>query len=497
MKKIEREVKKYSKEKYDLIIVGGGIYGVMLSLEASRRHLRSLFLEKDDFCGKTSHNHLRTVHGGIRYLQTLDLPRFKESIGERKWFLKYFPDFVNVMPCLMPLYNKGIYRKSILKAALLMNDILSFNRNSSVNEKRHLPNGKILSQDETREVFPMIDAEDLKGGAVWYDATLTEYQRFYIELLKLASGFGASALNYVKVKGLLKHHKEVAGVGAVDKVSGSEVEFKAPVVINATGPWSRETAESFDKDYPQLFKKRLLLWNVLFDRNALSSHALGLSTKKGGGHTYFIHPWKNRLLVGTGEILVEQNESETTVPAAELGKFIEDINNMVPGLVLSDEDVLRIYPGVLPAEENGRLSARPALIDHGKNGGAKGLYSLSGVKFTTSRLVADRTLNGIFPGIKKISYDKIFEKGDMEFIEFDYRYEPEGEKDMNILADIVKKEAVVHLDDLILRRTSIGDNPERALKILPKIRNLFDWQDKEWQEEMAQLKQRLKEGFNE
>ena len=154
MTKIVRGLKKCSEELYDLIIVGGGIYGVMLSFEAVRRNLRPLILEKKDFCSATSLNHLRTIHGGIRYLQSLDLPRFKESVGERKWFFKYFPQFVHVMPCLMPLYGKGLYRNSILKIGLLMNDIFSFNRNISVEKERHLPNGEIISAQQTKEIFP-------------------------------------------------------------------------------------------------------------------------------------------------------------------------------------------------------------------------------------------------------------------------------------------------------------------------------------------------------
>jgi len=502
MKEIKRDVHQQAGEEYDIIIVGGGIYGVMLSLEASRRNLRSIFLDKEDFCGRTSHNHLRTVHGGIRYLQSLDLPRFMESVGERKWFLRYFPQFTRVMPCLMPLYNKGIYRRSILWAALLMNDLFSFNRNSGVTKERHLPRGKILSQEETRDIFPSVDAEGLKGAAVWYDACLTEYQRFYIELLKLSCRHGAVALNYIEVTGLLSNQGKTVGVSAVDEVSGDPVEFKAPLVINATGPGVRDTAALFDRDFPQLFNKRLLLWNVLFDREALSPYALGLSTRKSGGHTYFFHPWKDRLLVGTGEIPVEKGETETRVPAPELKKFIEDINHMVPGLNISGKDILRIYPGILPAEPNGKLSSRPAFIDHGKKGGPAGLYSISGVKFTTSRLVADRTLKTLCPARKKIAYDTLMgnvysASGGSPISSIDYGWKPEGEKDIELLKNIVKNEAVVHLSDLMLRRTSLGDNPRRAIEILPAVRSVFDWNDAKWQEEVHLLKRQLQEGFTE
>jgi len=203
MTKIVRNVKRCSEEVYDLVIVGGGIYGVMLAYEAVRRNLRPLMLERNDFWGATSLNHLRTIHGGIRYLQSLDLPRFIESVGERKWFLKYFPQFVYVMPCLMPLYGKGLYRNSILKIGLLMNDMFSFNRNTSVGKERHLPNGKMISPQQTKAIFPAVDSQGLKGSALWYDANIQEYQRLMMELLKVAVTSGATALNYVNVKGLL------------------------------------------------------------------------------------------------------------------------------------------------------------------------------------------------------------------------------------------------------------------------------------------------------
>lgn len=491
-----RDIKKCTTEKYDLIIVGGGIYGVMLALEASRRKLHALLLEKEDFCGKTSHNHLRTVHGGIRYLQSLDLPRFTDSVKERKWFLKYFPCYVEVMPCLMPLYNKGIYRKGIFRFALLLNDILSFYRNFKLSKDRKVPNCKILSKEETTEFFPRIDQDGLKGGALWHDACLTDFQRFYIELLKFSCANDAVALNYVEVKRLLQQNGTTRGVAAIDKVTGEKVEFKAPCVINAAGPWARETAEIFDKDYPKLFEKRKLLWNVLFDREALSNHALALSPEKGGGHYYFLLSWEGRLLAGTPEKIVDKNLDETRISYEYMEEFINDLNKMVPGLNLSRQEIVRIYPGILPADKMDELTKRPAIIDHAEKGGPKGLYSIAGIKFTTSRLEADRLLNKIFPKIRKLSYEETFADLKMEHFHFDYRWEPHGEKDLNTLRGIIKNEAVVHLSDLILRRTSLGDNPKRAIDILTKLRELFKWPDAKWQEEVGLLKQQLKEGFS-
>ena len=493
MKEIKRDLEKFAAEKFDLIIVGGGIYGIMLLLEAVRRGLKPLLLEKEDFCGKTSHNHLRTVHGGLRYLQSLDLFRFRDSIKERRWFLKYFPEFTGVLPCLMPLYNKGIYRKSVFRIGLPVNDILSFDRNFSVSREKHLPGGKVLSKEKTIELFPSVDTNELKGGMVWYDGCLTEFQGFYIAALKLAVQMGAKALNYVEAVGLIRQNDEVSGVKGKDRESGKEFAFNAPVVINACGPWSRDTAGIFEKDYPRLFKKRKLLWNVLFDREALSSHALGLRSK--AGLVYVCHPWKGRLLVGSPEKLVEKSEAETVAPFQKMEEFIRDINEIVSGLGLEYKDILRVYPGVLPAEPDGSFSGRPAFIDHHKNGGVKGLYSISGVKFTTARLESDRVLGRIFRHKKAISYDEMLSKKEICCHSMAYDWQPNGEDDLEILKKIIKEESVVHLSDLILRRTSLGDNPPRALAILAKIRSLFDWDNKKWDEEVDLLRKQLREGF--
>jgi glycerol-3-phosphate dehydrogenase len=510
MIKIVRDPGKCSQESYDLVIVGGGIYGIMLSFEAVRRDLRPLLLEKNDFIGATSLNHLRTVHGGVRYLQSLDLHRFKESVAERKWFLKHLPQFVHVMSCLMPLYGKGLYRNSIFRIGLLLNDILSFNRNTSIaGKEQHLPGCRVINPGKTRELFQTVDRQGLTGSALWYDAHVEEYQRLMMELLKLAATSGATALNYVEAAALLKENNRVAGIQAVDRETGKEYEFKAPVVINAAGPWCREVAAAMDSDHISLFKKRLLVWNVLFNREALSDYALGLSPQKNGKPNYFFQPWKNRLLVGTGEINQKflrggpggalfsksappgrrrQSEEETIVPAEAMEKFIKDIDTTVPGLKITETDIQRVYSGILPAEEDGTMTKREKILDHSTNGGPKGLFSISGIKFTTSRLVADKTLNCVFPKAKKMPHEKILEKMEINNISFDYDWDSPKEEDLSLLKKIIEDESVLHLSDLILRRTSLGDHPERAIRILPKIRSIFDWDDRRWEIEIDRLK---------
>src|SRR5690606_21038054 len=110
---LQRDPEGASSCSFDLIVLGGGIYGAMVQLEAARRGIRSLLLERGDFGGATSANHFRIVHGGLRYLQSLDLPRFREAVAERRWWLRTFPDLVEPLRCVMPLYGEGLRRAAV------------------------------------------------------------------------------------------------------------------------------------------------------------------------------------------------------------------------------------------------------------------------------------------------------------------------------------------------------------------------------------------------
>ena len=192
---ISRNPEAAANKSFDIIIVGGGIYGAMLLLHATQQDQRVLLLERGDFGSETSYNSLRIIHGGLRYLQTLDIIRFHQSVTERQWFLSTFPDLVKPMPCLMPLYNKGAKRPGILKAALMLNDMLSARRNRGVNHSHSIENGRILNAKETRKIFPGVVDTGLTGSALWYDAHAPDTQRIIMETIKWACSIGGHAFN--------------------------------------------------------------------------------------------------------------------------------------------------------------------------------------------------------------------------------------------------------------------------------------------------------------
>ena len=493
---IIREPRKAAEQGYDLIVVGGGIYGTMLLLDASRRGLRALLVERDDFGHATTFNNLRTIHGGLRYLQQLDLPRFRESVNERRWFLRYFPDLVQPLACLMPLYGQGLRKPRVLRVALAVNDLLSCTRNCGVRPDRRLDRGSIIDAQQVKALFPGVDSDALRGGAIWHDACLPDSPRLLIELLRWSCELGATALNYVEARELLRVDDRVAGIVAQDSDSGSVHEFQATTVINAAGPWCRAVATRFERHAPVLFHHSLA-WNILFNRCAISNHALAVTPKRPGAPTYFIHPWKGRLLIGTGHVAWTGGPEQPTPSEVQIQAFLEDLNSAVPSLNLTPNEVAHVFAGLLPAAREGSagLTRREVIANHADHGGPKGLYTVSGVKLTTSGLVAKKVLDSAFPGTQ------IADASDRDAADsprsihnqnwsfsYDWRPQVSDTQWKNDLAALSSEEAVVHLNDLVFRRTTLWENAHRTFAIAPLLCNVLEWNESRSADEIRRLK---------
>jgi glycerol-3-phosphate dehydrogenase len=390
---IHRDPDGAARGPYDLIVVGGGVYGIMTALEATRRGLRPVLLERAEFAAATSANSLRILHGGLRYLQSLDLPRSLESIRERAWWLRTFPDHVLPLACLMPLYGDGLRRPRALRLVLGLNDLLGrFGGDDLV------PPGRVIDAPAVREIFPAVDPHGLKGGAVWYDAFAPDMPRLLLEVLRWACAEGAVALAQVEAVGLLMEGGRAAGVRAKDLKSGAELHLRAPEVINTTGPWAASFAAACGGHAPGLFVPTLA-WNIAFRRPALADHALAVAPRRKGAQTFFLVPWQKALLAGTGHALWRDGPEQVRVPEPVLDAFIADLNDAVPGVGLKRDEILRVFAGLLPGQraEAAVLARRPMIVDHGTSGGPAGLYSVRGVKLTTARAVAARALGHAFP----------------------------------------------------------------------------------------------------
>lgn len=394
---IGRDPEGAGRRRHDLIIVGGGIYGAMLAFEATLRGLDPLLVEKDDFGGATSGNSLRIIHGGLRYLQRLNLARFHVSVRERQWLIETFPDHTHPLPFLMPLYGEGLKKPTLLGMALAVNQLLQQGCNRGMGADRIFPRGHVVKRSRAQEIFPMVRMRNLKGGAIWFDAFMPEPRRILMEILARACGKGAVALKYMRADELLVSSKRVSGIACRDMKTEKYHVFRSRVVINAAGPWCRNLAETFCKrDFPELFTPSLA-WNLLLDRTPLSHHGLAVSSGKPGAQTLFLIPRKGSLLAGTGHAPWTGGPEKPTPNPQQLLGFLHELNMAVPGLKLVPADIRMVFPGLLPVRHAGGcvLKESPVIMDHGKSGGPEGFFSISGVKFTTARHVAQQTLRRI------------------------------------------------------------------------------------------------------
>jgi glycerol-3-phosphate dehydrogenase len=455
----------------------------MLALEASLRDLSVLLLEKEDFGGATSFNSLKVVHGGLRDLQSFDLKRSRQFGRELRWFLENFPHLVQRLPVLVPLYQRGLMRTSVFRLGFLLHRLVSPALSPNFCSGATVPSGKIVSRSTVRELFPIVETRDLKGGAFWHDACIPDTQRLIMDILHCVNAMGGRTLNYTSACEVLVEQNQVRGVQGRDLVDGAQYTFLSDVVVNATGPWVSENARRFCGDRLELYRPSLA-WNVLVNREAPSECALGVSSSTRGGQLYFIHPWKGRLMVGTGHAPRTGKGSSPRPTKSELDDFLTQLNRAVPALNLSRDDVLHVYSGYLPVKRSGttELVKRDSVVDHGTGEGPSGLYSIRSTKLTAARTTAVDVMSRVYPEqpvVTDIRYalEKVRAKYPAGIGVFAFEEDPNID-DPSVrqqLLSIIKDESVCHLDDLILRRTTLGDNPNRALAMAGNLGSLFNW----------------------
>ena len=447
---------------YDLTVIGGGVYGIALCLEASRQGLKTLLVERGDFGGETSWNSLRILHGGLRYLQTLDLKRFRESVAARHWWMRTYPELVQPLACVMPLYGQGLKRPAVLRLALAANHLLSVTRNRGVRADRHLEPGRVVSTSELEQMFPSLDFTAAEAGALWYDAVMPSSERILIEMLHWAAAYGSNCLNYMEAKRLLNHGSRVSGLICRDLISDQEIRFTTRSVVSCAGPWSRQLMTGFHRDLPELFRPSLAL-NLLLDRDSLGEAALAVSPRGEGSKAFFLCPWQGRVLAGTFHATLPDDPQRDLAEIRDhsVQQFLDQLNAASPDLQLTSSDVLLVQAGQLPARSPGStaLATRPIVLHLGDCGAPTGLFAVSGVKFTTARQVALETvttLQRFFGSIPRpraiIDRPEIRTVPDWDQFEILSRSNPE--KARQLLTEIAQQESAHGAGDLLFRRTT-------------------------------------------
>ncbi|KQQ96826.1 glycerol-3-phosphate dehydrogenase/oxidase [Massilia sp. Leaf139] len=490
--------------EWDILVIGGGITGAGILLEASRRGLRALLVEGRDFAWGTSSRSSKLVHGGLRYLAQGHLKLTREAVREREALLRDAPGLVEPQGFAFPDHGNKRKRRTML-AGLALYDLFAGRR------ERHWRNAPDFAMLAPNAVSPQ-----LAGGIVYLDAK-TDDARLVLRTLAEARRHGGVAINYVQAEALLSEAGRVAGARLRDMEEGVQMEVRARLVIDAGGAWSG----TLGADGPRLRPLRgshliLPAWRLPLAQAISLMHP-------HDGRPVFAFPWEGATLVGTTDVdHADGLTKEAAITRAELDYLMAALRTQFPQLDLREADIVATYAGVRPVIASGDAHA-PSQAGREHAVFAKpGLVSVAGGKLTTFRAIALdvlRVAKSQLPGwTDTLAPCRIYEPvplptaprrlpapplrrlsgrhgaqaqalldaaqpDELEVI-------PGTETLWAELRWAARAEAIAHLDDLLLRRTRIGLLLRRGgIEHLARIRAIcqpeLGWNDARWEEEFA------------
>lgn len=405
---MKRDLDRLVDRTFDVIVVGGGIHGVCVARDAALRGLSVALLEQRDFGHATSANSLKILHGGLRYVRDANLRRVRGMIEERSTWLRVAPHLVRVMPCVMPTFGTLHPSKVALALAMALADRMAPGRDAPVDSPARFPPGRIISRAECLRLLPGLSPSAVTGGAVWHDAQIQNSERLLLSLVLSAAEAGAAVANHVRVTGLVTLRGTVGGVQAEDVLSGRGMEIRGRMVVNSTGAWTDAVLRSLNgRELAPRFPLSVAV--NLVTRQILPEYAVGLPARfdgnggRGNGHgapqILFILPWQGYSLIGT----VHQPYAGAPEAFEASETLIEDmlkaVNRAYPPARLRRCDVYHVHAGFLPTRTGGasagrvRLMREGRVVDHSKEDHIGGLITVVGVKYTTSRKVAEEAVD--------------------------------------------------------------------------------------------------------
>ena len=375
---------EFSKKKYDIVVIGGGITGAGIALDAVSRGFSVALVEKQDFAAGTSSRSTKLIHGGLRYLKNFEIKIVRETGLERAIAYKNAPHLVRPEKMLLPLIENGTYGRLATSFGLWLYDVLAGVKGE---DKR-----KMLGRDQTLKMEPLLRDDIIKGSG-YYAEYRTDDARLTLEVLKTAKQKGAEVINYTTVDELLYKNGKIVGVKCQDGINQNKFEIKSDFVVNATGPWVDELRE---KDNSCKGKQLHLTKGVHI---VVPKEKLDLKQSVyfdvDDGRMIFAIPRQNSTYLGTTDTNYKGETQRPEVSLEDVNYILSATNNMFPEVKLSSDDVISSWAGLRPLiHEDGKdpsaISRTDELFES-----ETGLITIAGGKLTGYRLMAKKVLRFI------------------------------------------------------------------------------------------------------
>lgn len=375
-------LEQMAAQKLDVLVIGGGITGAGIALDAQTRGLRTGLLEMQDFAGGTSSRSTKLVHGGLRYLKQLEIGVVAEVGKERAIVYENGPHVTTPEWMLLPIYEGGTFGKFSTSLGLRVYDFLA---GVKKNERRSM-----LNAQETQAKEPLLKPQGLKGGG-YYVEYRTDDARLTIEVMKAAVQHGALAVNYAKVEQFLCEQGRLTGVLAKDQVSGDSFEIRARHIINAAGPWVDTLREKDGSKQGKTLHLSKGVHLVFSQRRFPLKQAIYFDTPDG--RMMFAIPRDHKTYIGTTDTNYSGDLINPRFTEEDKAYILKAANEMFPGTKLTDEDVESSWAGLRPlihqeGKSPSEISRRDEIFVS-----ASGLISMAGGKLTGYRKMAETVVD--------------------------------------------------------------------------------------------------------
>ena len=383
---MRRDLQRLATATFHAIVAGGGVYGLTIAHELARRGMTVCLVERDDFAAGTSFNSLKTLHGGIRELQQGALSRVRQFVRERREIALLGPHLVRVLPFVIPTSRR--HPRPLMRAFLAGYDLLARDRNEGVDRLQRLPASRVVSRSECLDLNPLVDARGVTGGAVWHDYQLHSPERLAIALVESMVRREAAVINYTEILAVLREGRRVAGVSVRNRLTGDTFDVRAPLVINAAGPWAAEILRRSGAGLPHDRRPGWsLAMNLVVDLPPLSCAVGGLT----GGRFLFMVPWRTGSIAGTSHGPAPPEGGAASIGEADVAAFLGEVKAAFPGADLGRDRIRLVHRGLLPAPAGsveGLTLLKDSLVHDHAIEGFEGLLTVVGARYTTAGATA-------------------------------------------------------------------------------------------------------------
>ena len=503
-------------DSFDVAVIGGGISGSAIAYTLSLLGYKVVLFEKGDFGGGTTAATTKMIHGGARYLKTLEFRLVRESLRERRILCDIAPNFVYPKPMLLttsdhPKSNKGLFR-----AGMICYDLLSYDKGWARDKSKRIPWHYFLSAKDVLAAEPALSTEHLTGAFVYEDCFNIFPERLNLAFLKSAVKNGAKIANYAEVFDFMysSDQRDVIGVKVFDSISRRQFLVRAQVTINCAGPWADTVLDLVRGQEKKLAITRSEGVHII-TRPISRENMIGFFPR--GGKHFFIIPFRGHSLIGTTDQPYSGHPNDYRVSAAGVNEILALANQRVKEPI-SRKDIKYAYGGLRPLAGNEsdtyNASRRHEICDSAEDG-INGFITVTGGKYTTSRSLAERVAAAVTGKLKgryrrsasdkvhlygseitdmelfmsrlHARYDGAFSRETVEYVGRNYGTETEEvfrlaeeepdlkevlNTDGEIMAEVayaVKHEMARTLSDIVLRRTGIGTLGNPGRRLLAKI----------------------------